>query len=121
MGEHTDMVKMVILVRADLKMGKGKAAAQASHAALGAYKKAKKTVPELVAEWESEGEKKVVLRVGSQDELVGWKKWADERSLPSYLVKDAGLTQLEPGTLTALAIGPAKEKDLRDTEALDLF
>ena len=33
-------VKMVLVVRQDLKMGKGKAAAQCAHAAVGAYKKA---------------------------------------------------------------------------------
>ena len=121
MGEHTDMVKMVILIRGDLKMGKGKAAAQASHAALGAYRKAKKAVPDLVAKWESEGEKKVVLRVGSEQELIEWKKWADAHDLPSYLVRDAGLTQLTPGTLTALAIGPAEGSKLAKTESLELF
>ncbi|MBR9679553.1 MAG: aminoacyl-tRNA hydrolase [Candidatus Altiarchaeota archaeon] len=115
------MVKMVVLVRTDLGMKKGKLAVQTAHAVLGVYRKAKKAWPELVASWESEGEKKVTLKIGSQQELIDWRIWADSQGLTSYLVKDAGLTQLEPGTMTALAIGPAEPAKLKKTEQLQLL
>ena len=121
MGKYTDMVKMVILVRTDLGMKKGKIAAQTAHAVLGAYRKAKKAYPELVAKWEQEGEKKITLKAGSQQDLIDWRIWADNHDLPSYLVKDAGLTQLEPGTMTSLSIGPAESAKLKKTEQLQLL
>jgi PTH2 family peptidyl-tRNA hydrolase len=48
-------MKQVIVVRADLGMSKGKLAAQACHASLGAYKKANERI---IREWELEGGKK---------------------------------------------------------------
>ena len=55
--------KMVLVVRTDLKMGKGKAAAQCSHAAVGAYKIAKKNSPSILRAWERMGQPKIVTKV----------------------------------------------------------
>jgi PTH2 family peptidyl-tRNA hydrolase len=114
------MVKQVILVRKDVAMGKGKVAAQVAHASLGAYRKAKKLEPKKVADWEREGGKKVVLRA-SLDELMEFRQWADGAGVASYLVKDAGHTQVEPGTVTALGLGPDTEEKLKPTEKLKLL
>ena len=100
------MYKQVIIIRMDLKMSKGKAIAQACHASLGAYRKAGSMKRKL---WEIEGEKKVVLRAESLEELLKLKQEAEKAKLPAYLVIDAGLTELPKGTVTALAIGPDKE------------
>ena len=59
-------MKQVMVMRADLKMSKGKLAAQACHASLGAYKKADERT---IREWELEGGKKVVVKVKSKEEL----------------------------------------------------
>lgn len=99
------MLKQVILIRKDLKMGLGKAVAQACHASLGAALKCNK---KILRKWEEEGCKKVVLKAGLEEILETWKK-AKKAGMPSFLVVDAGLTQLEPGTVTALAIGPVEE------------
>lgn len=57
-----DEVKLVLIVRNDLKMGKGKAAAQCSHATLAAYKQALK-YPDLLEVWEDNGQPKITLKV----------------------------------------------------------
>ncbi len=114
------MVKQVILVRGDLGMGKGKIGAQVAHASLGAYRKAKRLHPSKVAEWEREGGKKIVLRA-TLEELMKFKRWADSEGVVSFLVRDAGHTQVEPGTVTALGLGPDDEEKLKPTERLKLL
>ncbi|MBR9689440.1 MAG: peptidyl-tRNA hydrolase [Candidatus Altiarchaeota archaeon] len=114
------MVKQVIIVRSDISMGKGKIAAQSSHASIGAYKKVKGKDPEMVDKWEREGGKKVVL-TAPLEEIMEFLKWATEKKIASYLVKDAGHTQVEPGTITALGLGPDTEARLEPTEKLKLL
>jgi hypothetical protein len=46
-------LKMVLIVRQDLKMQAGKTAAQCGHATLGAYKKSLRLRPEYVEAWET--------------------------------------------------------------------
>ena len=113
-------LKQVILVNCELEMGKGKVAVEVAHASLEAYKKAVEKDPETVRKWEDEGAKKVVLRA-SLKEILEFKEWADRKGLPNALVKDAGRTQVPPGSITALAIGPAREDELQETERLKLL
>lgn len=110
------MYKQVIVVRKDLKMDKGKIAAQVAHASLEAYKNADM---KDVVEWEAEGMKKVVVGVKDIKELMEIKKKVKEARLPYYVVRDAGKTQIKPGEVTAMGIGPAKE-DLIDRVTKDL-
>lgn len=102
-------VKQVVVVRADLKMGKGKLAAQVSHASLEAYKLALSKNPKETEEWENSGKAKVVLKVSSEKELLEIYNLAKRAKLPCSLISDAGRTQLEPGTITCLGIGPVEE------------
>jgi PTH2 family peptidyl-tRNA hydrolase len=102
-------MKQAIIIRKDLKMGKGKIAAQAAHASIGAFLKARKADRE---EWLDEGMKKVVLRVDNLKELKGIHKLAKSNKIPCDLIKDAGLTQVKPRTTTALGIGPASDKKI---------
>ncbi|MEM3832119.1 MAG: peptidyl-tRNA hydrolase Pth2 [Thermoprotei archaeon] len=105
--------KQVIIVRADLKMGKGKLAAQVAHAAVLAAEICRNTRPLWYREWMSEGQKKIVVKADNLNELLRIKEIAEEKGLPNALIQDAGLTQLETGTITTLGIGPAP-KDLLD-------
>ena len=50
---------MVLVVRTDIGMQKGKAAAQCAHAALACYKKALKSHPDALSSWERTGQAKV--------------------------------------------------------------
>lgn len=102
-------IKQVIVIRSDVQMGKGKAVAQGAHAAIQSYEKAKESVPRLVSDWRMRGEKKVCLK-GNLDELLRVYNEAKRAKLPCSIIKDAGHTQLEPGTITAVAIGPAEEE-----------
>ena len=54
---------MVLAVRMDLKMGKGKIAAQCSHAAVAAFKTAKNRKPELCSSWEKQGSRKIAGKI----------------------------------------------------------
>ncbi|CEG40545.1 peptidyl-trna hydrolase [Plasmopara halstedii] len=102
--------KMVMCVRTDLKMGKGKIAAQCCHATLGAYKLALKRTPDAVRGWEMLGQAKVCLKVESEEELLALADKASECGLVSYVVVDAGRTQIAPDSKTVLSIGPAPLK-----------
>jgi len=93
----------VILVRTDLDMSIGKVAAQCAHGSVSAMKKADKNI---ITKWEKEGQKKVVLKVKNLDELMEMKKQCDSLGIPNALISDAGHTELEPGTITVLGIGP---------------
>ena len=101
-------LKQVIIIREDLKIGKGKACAHVAHASLEAYKKAVKIQPEIVKMWEQTGAKKVVVKSSLQTIMEKFRI-ANEQRIVNALIRDAGLTQLTPGTITALAIGPDEE------------
>ena len=101
--------KQVILVRTDLKLPKGKMAAQCSHAAVeAAFKSGKRKI----SSWRTSGSKKVVLKVKNKKELIEYKKLAEEAGLVTALITDAGRTVIAPGTITCLAIGPDDEEKI---------
>lgn len=105
MGEGGDF-KMVLVVRNDLKMGKGKVAAQCSHAAVSAYKQVQRKNPKLLKHWEYCGQPKVVVKAPDEDTLIDLLGHAKELGLPVSLIQDAGRTQIAPGSRTVLGVGP---------------
>ncbi|XP_067014782.1 peptidyl-tRNA hydrolase 2, mitochondrial [Anabrus simplex] len=101
-GEH----KMILVVRNDLKMGKGKVAAQCSHAAVGAYRQAKEKCPKILRAWEECGQPKIVVKTETEQELVQLAREARSMGLVISLITDAGRTQIAPNSKTVLGIGP---------------
>ena len=99
-------MKQAIVARADLGMGEGKLAAQVAHASLSAYEDASESARSA---WKGGGQKKVVLRVNGESELFELAERARAEGLANAVVRDAGHTQLEPDTVTALAVGPGEE------------
>jgi len=102
-------MKQVILVRQDLKMPKGKLAAQCCHASVEAVLK---TNREKVNEWLHEGAKKIVLRVDSLKELQKYKRDADDAGLKNALITDGAHTFFDKPTTTCLGIGPDDEEKI---------
>jgi peptidyl-tRNA hydrolase, PTH2 family len=99
--------KLVVAVRRDLEMGKGKIAVQVAHAAVTVAEETRKHHPDWWKEWFHEGQAKVVVKVNSESKLVTLRKSAQELGLASAIIHDSGLTQVEPGTATCVGIGPA--------------
>jgi PTH2 family peptidyl-tRNA hydrolase len=102
--------KLVLVVRTDLGMGRGKIAAQVAHAAVTAALAAQGGSGSRAdfRGWLLEGQPKVVLRVGSAEELSQLAAAARAAGLAAEVIRDAGRTQLTPGTPTCCAIGPAE-------------
>lgn len=103
------MYKQVIVVRDDLKLSRGKLAVQVAHAAIIGYEKSDK---KIVEEWRRDGQKKIVLKVSNLKELMEVKERAEKVGFVTGIVKDAGLTEIPPGTITALVIGPDIESKI---------
>ncbi|UPV72954.1 peptidyl-tRNA hydrolase Pth2 [Halorussus limi] len=99
-------MKQTIVARADLGMGQGKLAAQVAHASLSAYED---TGTKARKEWKGGGQKKVVVKGNGENELFELAEKARAEGIPHAIVRDAGHTQLDPGTVTALAVGPADD------------
>ncbi|XP_055765133.1 peptidyl-tRNA hydrolase 2, mitochondrial-like isoform X2 [Salvelinus fontinalis] len=105
-GDDDLMFKMVFVVNMDLAMGVGKVAAQVGHAAVGLYQalQEKNSWREMAWKWDHGGAKKVVLQGTNMAHLLELQALAMSLSLPTYLVQDAGRTQVEAGSRTILAI-----------------
>ena len=114
--------KLVLVVRNDLKMGKGKAAAQCSHASVIAYRQAEKKEPSLLKLWLLTGQRKVVVKTEDEPSIRQLQKSASSLGLLTCVVRDAGHTQIPSGSLTVLGVGPGPT-DLIDkaTGHLKLF
>ncbi|MGB9635961.1 MAG: peptidyl-tRNA hydrolase Pth2 [Thermoplasmata archaeon] len=101
------MYKQVIVVRRDLRLSKGKLAVQVAHAAVTAAEYGRKEQKEWFELWFNEGQKKVVVEVENLEMLISCYELAKKEGIPSALIKDAGLTEIPPGTITCVGIGPA--------------
>ncbi|XP_015593499.1 peptidyl-tRNA hydrolase 2, mitochondrial isoform X2 [Cephus cinctus] len=104
-GSEDDDYKLVLVIRTDLKMGKGKVAAQCAHAAVAAYKAAQKH-PAILKSWEDCGQAKITLKVDNEAALLELAKHARSVGLLTNVVQDAGRTQIASGSRTVCGIGP---------------
>jgi PTH2 family peptidyl-tRNA hydrolase len=72
--------------------------------------------------WRDEGGKKVALEAESLEELEELVKRADELDIVNVVIQDAGLTEVPPGTVTALGLGPELSEKLdKVTRSLPLI
>lgn len=114
--------KQIIVLRKDLKMSKGKAAVQASHAAVASAIRSKAEKRNDFDLWWRTGQKKVVLAAESESELLEMEIRLKKTGVVVVKIDDAGRTQLPPNTTTALGIGPYMNKEVDIiTSSLKLF
>ena len=104
--------KQVILVRADLKLPKGKMSAQVAHGSVEAVLRSLKTAKEKVKEWRKQGSKKVVLKVPTEKEMLKYNQLAKDAGLVTAMITDAGRTVIAPGTRTCVGIGPDSQEEI---------
>jgi len=94
-------------------MSKGKLAVQVAHAAVSSYIQASNSSRRWTEGWIREGQPKIVCKVATLDDLLRIYNDALRKKLPVSIIKDAGRTEIPPGTITCVGIGPAP------TEAID--
>lgn len=132
--------KQMIVMRRDLKMRKGKIAAQAGHACVEATLMALEregrlgevrvkrdeagtptwvwlasggTRPSALTDWFDAGVAKVCVYVDSEEELLSLAEQGRERGFAVALVRDAGITEFHgEATYTCLAFEPLHPDDI---------
>lgn len=102
-------MKQAIIVRQDLKMSTGKIAAQVAHGSVSCALKAMKKKKKIFDIWSTFGQKKVVLGIKDLSGLKILAESAKANNLVYEVIRDMGLTELKPGTITVLGIGPDRE------------
>ncbi|KAI3552554.1 peptidyl-tRNA hydrolase PTH2 [Colletotrichum filicis] len=115
LADNNEECKLVLVVRTDLGMTKGKMAAQASHATLACYKSLSKIAAKdpsspaakILSRWENLGQAKIAVQIKNQDEMLELMGKARSLGVTSEVIADAGRTQIEAGSLTVLGVGPA--------------
>ncbi|KAL7794001.1 peptidyl-tRNA hydrolase PTH2 domain-containing protein [Trichoderma afarasin] len=124
MLESSEECKLVLVVRTDLGMTKGKIAAQCSHATLACYKALARADPasaerKVLARWERFGQAKIAVQIKGQAEMLELRGKARAMGLTAEVIQDAGRTQIEAGSMTVLGVGPGP-KSLVDKVTGDL-
>jgi PTH2 family peptidyl-tRNA hydrolase len=115
-----NLYKLALVVRTDLGMSRGKIASQAAHGAILAV--CNLSAASCLKAWKKCGQPKVVLRVTEESLLLSIATAARTAGIPVSLVYDAGHTQIDAGTLTVAAVGPALATDVdKVTGALKLL
>jgi len=91
-----------IVVRKDIRMGKGKFCAQAAHALVTLLEQNK-------LKWNFHSEPVEIWLLSSEERLLSLYHEARRLKLGCSLIRDAGKTQLQPGTFTAVGLGVLNE------------
>lgn len=115
LADSNEECKLVLVVRTDLGMTKGKMAAQASHATLACYKSLSKAATrdpssaaaKILSRWERLGQAKIAVQIKDQNEMLELMGKARSLGITAEVIADAGRTQIEAGSLTVLGVGPA--------------
>lgn len=105
-------LKMVFVVNHELKMGKGKIAAQVAHAAVKATLSCGERDPALLDAWFKTGQKKICVKGESAQHLESLSLEGNNRGIMANKIHDAGHTQIPAGSFTVLALGPCSDEEV---------
>ncbi|CAJ2510981.1 Uu.00g066060.m01.CDS01 [Anthostomella pinea] len=102
-GGANEECKLVLVVRTDLGMTKAcyKTLSRAATKTPGA------PAARILQRWERLGQAKIAVQTQSEDELLELMGRARSLGVTSEVIQDAGRTQIDPGSLTVLGVGPA--------------
>lgn len=112
-------LKQVIIIKRHLRMRQGKSVSQGSHSSgefmrselLTAYNENRppRLTPEQI-KWMSEGQRKVCLRVDSEDDFERILTETRQAGIDVHVIKDSGATEFHGiPTITCMAIGPVED------------
>ena len=104
--------RLAIIVNTSLKMKKGKIAAQVGHGAVKAALACASNNPACMDAWLSSGQAKICLRGTDDEHLLSLQQQAKDAGIRAVSIRDAGRTQIPAGSLTVIAIGPARDEEL---------
>ncbi|MHA1186179.1 MAG: aminoacyl-tRNA hydrolase [Candidatus Heimdallarchaeota archaeon] len=91
-----------VVLRKDIHMGKGKFSAQAAHAVVS-------LIPQTNIQWDFDEQPIEIWTVRGEENLVGIYSKAQKMNVNCTLIRDAGKTQIAPGSKTAVGLGPINE------------
>ncbi|MCG3253524.1 MAG: hypothetical protein KAX09_06725 [Candidatus Heimdallarchaeota archaeon] len=91
-----------VVLRKDIRMGKGKFSVQTAHAIVS-------LLSEKGLKWDFKDKPIEIWTVKSEEDLLGIHRQIQKLKINCSLIRDAGKTQLDPGTKTAVGIGPINE------------
>lgn len=109
-GPMSSGTKVVVVVRLDLDISRGKTAVQVAHAAVMCALESRLKAKPWFDRWIDGGQRKIVVKAQDLKALRELHARAEREGLVAVLVQDAGLTEVEPGTTTVLGIGPAPDE-----------
>ncbi len=112
MAQQDESLTMVLVTRKDLKLSKGKLAAQCSHAAVECALKAKRDCPRKLDAWRENGARKIVVEATNIDALKRLFGEAQAAGIVCYMVRDAGHTEIPAGTVTVVGLGPGSRDSI---------
>jgi PTH2 family peptidyl-tRNA hydrolase len=112
MSTSDDSPSMALVVRKDLGLSAGKMAVQCAHAAVSCTMSSRKVNSRLMERWLNGGARKICLKIDDLQSLQQLAGQAQAAGLVTHIVKDAGHTEVEPGTITVLGIGPAPRRSI---------
>jgi len=79
------------------------------------YEEGMRLTPREINSWESNNKPVDIFKVVDEETMLRYQQLAIKKELNTYIVIDAGRTQVAPRSKTVMAIGPAK------SEQIDLF
>ena len=103
---------MVLVTSADLKLTKGKMAAQCGHAVSDCVLKASSKDSRMLDRYLKEGARKIVVSAPHLEGLRRIYGEAAESGIICSMIKDAGHTEIPPGTITVVGLGPGIRSDI---------